>query len=162
MSKADKTPQSSRIVAARIVINQDGSVEYEGDSAAIAEAIEVDVRGRAREERRRKAWGKIGVESITRLAKLFPSLREAPGVDPWDALTLLRWSLAASHGEALAVKFVLSVWNSSTDWEKVAREEKLIKPDERFSRFDLFEAMSVWDQEHVSAALAWIELPFFP
>ena len=93
---------------------------------------------------------------MTRLATLFPSLRAAPGVSPWNANEFLRWATSGvlSHGEVLAAKFVLGVWNSSTDWEDTAREMKLIKPDQTFSRFDLFEAMNVWDQEHVNAALA--------
>ena len=164
MSEADKTRPSSRIVTARVVLNQDGSVEYEGDSAAIAAAIEARVRASAREERRGKAWGKIGPESMTRLATSFPTLRSAPGVSPWDSNEFLAYAVSGvlCHGEVLAAKFVLGVWNCSADWEKLAQEKKLIKPGEHFSRFDLFEAMNVWDQEHIAAALAWIELPFFP
>lgn len=164
MNENSKPPQNSRVVSARITIGADGSINYEGDPAAIAEAIEADVRGRAREQRRGKAWGNIGAESMTRLAALFPSLRAAPGVSPWNANEFLRWATSGvlSHGEVLAAKFVLGVWNSSTDWEDTAREMKLIKPDQKFSRFDLFEAMNVWDQAHINAALAWIELPFSP
>jgi hypothetical protein len=162
MSGSDKQPRPAR--TARIIINHDGSVEYEGDPAVIAVAIVVDVRGRARAARRRKAWGRIGVESMARLVALFPSLREAPGVNPWNTDEFLPWAVSGvlSHGEVLAAKFVLAVWNPTTDWEKAAQEKKLLEDGQHFARFDLFEAMSVWDQEHVDAALAWIELPFFP
>ena len=161
MSEADK---ARSIVSARVIINKDGSAEYEGDPAAVAGAVEAVVRARAREERRGKTWGQIGPESMTRLASSFPTLRSAPGVSPWDADKFLTYAVSGvlCHGEVLAAKFVLGVWNYSADWEKVAREKKLIKPDEQFSRFDLFEATNVWDQEHINAALAWIELPFFP
>ncbi len=131
------------------VFNPDPVIRF---SSRLDDTIK-DVRERG--ERRRERWGVIGIESMTRLACSFPSLRSAAGVEPWDPLALLRWSLPASHGEACAAKFVLSVWNSSTNNE-------LIEPDRKFSRFDLFEAMNVWDQEHINAALAWIELPFSP
>ena len=162
MNESDKTRRSSGI--ARVIINKDGSVEYEGDPAAIAEALEANVNGRARAARRGKTWGHIGPESMARLTSLFPSLREAPGANPWNVDQFLPWATSGvlSHGEVLAAKFVLSVWNPSTNWEKAAQEQQLLEAGETFSRFDLFEAMNVWDQEHIGAALAWIELPFFP
>lgn len=102
--------------------------------------------------------------SILGLAVLFPSLRRAPGMRPWNVDKFLHWAASGvlSHGEVLAAKFVLAVWNPSTDWEGIAREKGLLEDDEHFTRFDLFEAMNVWDQEHRSAALTWIERPFFP
>ena len=102
--------------------------------------------------------------SILWIAMLFPSLRLAPGLRPWNVDEFLRWATSGvlSHGEVLAAKFVLAVWNPSTDWEGFAREEEILEDDEHFARFDLFEAMKVWDPEHRDAALKWIERPFFP
>lgn len=164
MNDDDEPTPRSRIVTARIVTNEHGETEYAGHPDAIAEAKEATSRAWAREERRRELWGEIGPGAMTRLARLFPSLRYADGIEPWDSLTLLRWGLSGkSHGEALAAKFVLSVWNSTTDWEEIARDHEIItEPDRHFSRFDIYEAMGVWDHEHVTAMLAWLQLPFWP
>lgn len=101
-------------------------------------------------------------ERISVLAESFPSLRGKPGVSPWDSLALLRWAMVASHGECLAVKFVLSVWNPSTDWEDTAIANKIMKKGCSFSRFNLFDAMHSWDAAHIAAMAAWINRPFFP
>lgn len=161
----DVRPEDGRITTVRIIPKGDGSVEYEGDDiSAIAEAVEAFTHARSQHERRAVAWGKIGSESMTRLAKSFPSLRHAPGVEPWNVDKFLPWATSGvlSHGEVLAAKFVLSVWNPGTDWEDVAREGGLLDEGQRFRRFDLFEAMNVWDSAHVRAALTWLESPFFP
>lgn len=81
---------------------------------------------------------------------------------PWNALELLQWARVASHGEVLAVKFVLGVWNPWTNWEKIAHEHRLLREGTSFSRFDLFEAMNCWDDAHIAAMAAWIRKPFFP
>jgi len=99
---------------------------------------------------------------ISQLAQTFPCLRGKPGVAPWDVMKLLRWAMVASHGEALAVKFVLSVWNPSTDWEEFAIEQKIMKKGCSFSRFNLSEAMHCWDSANIAALAAWINRPFFP
>lgn len=67
-----------------------------------------------------------------------------------------------SHGEALAGRFVLSVWNSTTDWNEVAHEDGILEEGETLRRFDLFEAWGVWDEPHREAALAWLRDPFWP
>lgn len=153
-----------RVTAVRIIPDANGEVKFEGDAAGIAEAIEAYARGCAQSKRRRAMWGDGGQQSMTRLAKLFPSLRQAPGVEPWNVDELLRWAASGvlSHGEVLAAKFVLSVWNPGTDWEEIAREDGLLEDGQRFRRFDLFEAMNVWDSEHIRVTLTWIESPFFP
>lgn len=97
---------------------------------------------------------------IAQLALTFPCLHNAPGVMPFDAIKLLKWaSTVASHGERIAARFLLSVWNSSTDWGDVARERGF---GSDFKRFDLFEAMHCFDAEHLAAMQAWIKRPFFP
>lgn len=160
---ADSDEPRSRIRVTRIVTDADGHATYEGDADGIAQAREARTRAIAREERKQDVWGPIGPGAMTRLARRFPGLRDALGVEPWDSMDLLRWALGGrSHGEILAAKFVLGVWNGSTDWEELAREEGLLAKDGRFTRFDVFEAMSVWDDTHVEAMVSWLQLPFFP
>lgn len=98
---------------------------------------------------------------ISQLAQSFPSLRGKPGVEPWDVMALLRWTMVASHGEVLAAKFVLGVWNPATDWGTIAVENKIMKKGGAFTRFDIFEAMNVWDDAHIAAMAAWVNRPFF-
>lgn len=104
----------------------DGSIEFDSDvPLEVREQIiseRLDAIGY--EKKRRALWGEFGAESMTRLAKLFPSLREAPGVDPWNAIKLLDWlsSGAATSGNTAAGLFVLGVWNDQ-DWIEVAHEQ---------------------------------------
>lgn len=83
---------------------------------------------------------------IIDLAKTFQSLADLDAVTNWDALALDRWSLTASHGEKLAVQFVLAVWNQWDEWQ--------------CGRFDVIEAYGVWDAEHWAAFKTWAESPF--
>jgi hypothetical protein len=68
----------------------------------------------------------------------------------------------ASHGERLAAQFLLGVWNPSTDWSKVARANGLRGGKASYGRFDLIEAVGVWDTAHLEAAMAWVKRPFWP
>ncbi len=87
---------------------------------------------------------------MTALALSFPTLRYADGVAPWEPLHFGRWlrSGAPGHGAKCAGRFLLSVWNPSTRW--------------RSGRFDLHEALCVWDREHHAAFLAWVRSPWWP
>jgi len=85
-------------------------------------------------------------ERITALAQTFHSIADLDAVSNWDALALDRWALTASHGEKLAVQFVLAVWNQWDEWQ--------------CGRFDVFEAYGVWDAEHWAAFKAWATDPF--
>lgn len=84
---------------------------------------------------------------IMRLAKSFPSLREAPGVQPWQPQVVARWTHGPipSLGGIFAARFLLS-W-----WGYVA-----IEP------FDLHAALSVWDDEHRQAFQNWVMAPWWP
>ncbi len=64
--------------------------------------------------KRRELWGDIGPGAMTRLAKMFPTLREADGVEPWDAMRLLEWLCgpAPGTGARWAGLFVLGVARS--------------------------------------------------
>jgi hypothetical protein len=49
-------------------------------------------------------------QKMTAFARTFPSIRNAAGVEPWDALKLDAWvSGPSSHGERVTVQFVLAV-----------------------------------------------------
>lgn len=91
---------------------------------------------------------------MTALGKLFPTLQDAPGVDPWDVDALVAWlnGPAPGAGASAAGRFLLGVWNSRIDWTELG----LAAP----GRFDLFEALSVWDREHVAAFMEWVDAPF--
>jgi hypothetical protein len=110
----------------RYLANADGSIDFDDDvpPEVRAEIIEQHERAIDYEGKRRELWGEIGPGAMTRLAKLFPSLREAPGVAPWDSLKLLDWltSGAATSGNTAAGLFVLGVWND-LDWIEVAHKE---------------------------------------
>ncbi len=83
------------------------------------------------------------------LARGFPSTRGAPGIDPWHPGELNRWATGpASHGERHAARFLLSVWDPSIEWEA--------------GRFDVMEALRVWDMPHRAAFLRWAAEPWWP
>lgn len=83
-------------------------------------------------------------------ARTFPSTAKADGVRLWDAHTLDRWAAETpvSHGELLTAQFLLSVWDSATAW--------------RCGRFELMDALHVWDHRHRAAFLAWASHPWWP
>lgn len=97
------------------------------------------------------------------LLESFPSRKRAAGAQPWDAQKFLEWlcSNGLSHGELLAARFVLGVWNSQADWEHEARLRRLPEPTAS-KRFDLLEAAGGWDRAHLDAVQAWLEAPFWP
>jgi hypothetical protein len=97
-------------------------------------------------------WHRSGLtmrERMTALALAFPELerRARAAVEPFDAKLLKRWtrSGAPGHGGMCAALFVLSVWN----------------PYEN-KKFDLHEALGVWDNEHRRAFVAWCMDPWWP
>lgn len=99
---------------------------------------------------------------------------------------------APGEGALQAGVFCLSVWSSRTQWgdealsagyikspAKVsAAEERKLSPDDRAMRkdeqfwferrtaqlnhFNVIDAWSTWDHEHQTAALSWLEVPFWP
>lgn len=123
----DEDEKHGQVVVQRVVIQDGRVVDADSPEAAAAVAEQLQ-RGQAREDRRRDVWGTDGAEQIVRLARSFPSLRNADGLEPWDAVAFLGWALgpACTSGSWHAAMFVLSVWNSTTDWAQVAREEGLV------------------------------------
>ncbi len=55
---------------------------------------------------------------MTAFARRFPSLRSAPGVDPWQPGDLDEWAAGpASHGEQHTARFLLAVWDQDAEWK---------------------------------------------
>ncbi len=86
---------------------------------------------------------------MTAFALTFHSMHYASGVEPWDAVELETWASGPrSHGERVTAQFLLNVWDPSTEW--------------RCGRFDLMEALRIWDAEHHKAFLRWVTDPWWP
>lgn len=73
-----------------------------------------------------EAWPANRHQAMSMLVRLFPTLRTAAGVSPWNASEFVRWAALHGHcsGSAHAVRFVLSVWNASADWREILKEAK--------------------------------------
>jgi hypothetical protein len=86
---------------------------------------------------------------IQQLAAALPTLTGAAGVSPWNLTEFDAWACgpAPGHGARFAAQFVLAVWNNDVDW--------------RCGRFDVVEALSVWDDAHRSVFLAWALAPWW-
>ncbi|QEH39319.1 hypothetical protein OJF2_79340 (plasmid) [Aquisphaera giovannonii] len=83
------------------------------------------------------------------LARTFPSMKYALGVEPWNALQLETWAKGPhSHGQVVTARFLLAVWDPHRAWE--------------LERFELMEALRVWDDAHRGAFLAWASEPWWP
>jgi hypothetical protein len=89
----------------------------------------------------------------------FPSMAKAR-VQDWSGAYITRREgegglldlyLGASSGEKRAIEFCLNVWNQDTDWTAFG-----------YRPFNVAYALSVWDDKHRAAFLAWAEDPFFP
>ena len=88
-------------------------------------------------------------ERMTKLARSFPCLRGARGVDPFEPEELNRWAVGgASHGERVTASFLLAIWDSSTEWET--------------GRFDVMEALRVWPPSHREPFLRWAADSWWP
>jgi len=69
-------------------------------------------------QRERERWGNPGAQRMTQLARLFPCLDQADGIEPWDPEALIRWAaagLTSTTGMLHAVRFVLQVWSPSAN-----------------------------------------------
>ena len=85
---------------------------------------------------------------MTALAALFPSLRDAPGLSPWDPRRLDAWATVAPNEAARhAARFVLGVFDDCEPWA--------------CGRFDVLRAVRAWDDEHRRAFAGWAILPWF-
>lgn len=104
-------------------VKADGSIEFhEGVSEEDkAEVLAQRAASLEYQARRRTLWGEIGPGSMTRLARMFPTLREADGVDPWSSTRFLAWLCGPAPGSGAywAGLFILGVWND-LDWREEA------------------------------------------
>lgn len=71
-----------------------------------------------------------------------------PGADPWDALKLDKSYQGASHGEKCTISFLLNVWSPGDDWS--------------CGKFDLMDAIGVWDEDQLAAFRIWVNKPWWP
>lgn len=129
-----------------------GSVITGPDEASVKEFIaSMDAS-----EAKRRRWPDDGRAAMTALARLFPSLRGVPGADPWDVDHLIAWcnSGAPTSGSGWAARFLLGVWNPSTDWT----QNGVPSP----GRFDLLAAWDCLDEKHRAAIIDWLDAPFWP
>jgi hypothetical protein len=131
-------------------------------AAARAQAHASIRRAEEQAKLNRERWGEPGPAAMTRLARSFPSLRDAFGVEPWDALAFIRWSDGPqlTTGMAHAIRFVLQVWNPSTDWRETAAANGI--DGSHLGPFNVVSALASWDYAHCDAFLAWCEAPFLP
>lgn len=87
---------------------------------------------------------------IISLALTFPTLRDAPGVNPWDPDRLAAWAKsAASSGGRHAAAFVLGIYARAL-------------PSALGVPFDFHRAVETWDAEHLAAFQAWAADPWWP
>jgi hypothetical protein len=85
---------------------------------------------------------------MTALARSFPSMHNAPGIEPWRPPDLDRWAAGpASSGERVTARFLLAVWDPSAPWD--------------CGPFDAMEALAVWDLKHRDAFLEWASDPWW-
>ena len=88
--------------------------------------------------------------SMEKLALTFPGLREASGLDPWDAYKFDLWADGAQvpHSARYAAQFILMIWNPEREWDT--------------GGFEAIEALRCWDAEHRCAFLQWAAEPWWP
>jgi hypothetical protein len=100
---------------------------------------------------------------MAELARSFPELHKAP-IDPFVPEELDRWACsgAPGHGGSCAARFVLSVWSGGTGALDVGKKRGDRVWAWKARRFDLHEALGVWDHAHRSAFIAWARAPWWP
>jgi hypothetical protein len=134
------------------------SMDYKGgritgpDEASVREWAE----NMKLQEEKAARWPQDSRQAMTALAKLFPSMVGVPGTDPWNVDELVAWcnSGAPTSGSGWAARFLLTVWNPSTNWNEHGLPGA--------GKFDLMEAWSVFDDRHRAAVMKWLDAPFWP
>lgn len=116
-------------------------------TATIEQRQATEQRWEAEERAAKLRWWKF-IESFPTLAKWASVSRSANQV--WDAQRFDKWAAGPSpgHGTLEAARFVLSVWNPCTEW--------------KCGRFNLHDALWVWDAQHKAAFRHWCDDPFWP
>jgi hypothetical protein len=147
----------------------DASEREELRQLAIAQLAEACREGREQRRRRLDMWphtptGDLDPRAaMTRLASLFPTLRDAAGVKPWDVEAFVAWTCgpAPGGGAREAARFVLQVWNFDEDWTAYAQGLG-IECGSALIPFNVVRAMNRWDRDHAEAMLEWLRAPFYP
>jgi hypothetical protein len=103
-------------------------------------------------------WPEESALAMAELAKLFPSLRDAPGTDPWSVEQLIGWlnTDAPKTGSRSAGMFLLGVWDPIANWWFHGLKRS------HAGRFDFFRAIGAWDEKHMQAFQEWLANPFWP
>ena len=101
------------------------------------------------------------IERLEHLARSFSALKSAPTelFHPWDAVRFAGHYRCGSGGEKDAALFVLSVWNPTTDWGKLARLARDRSPTGGL--FDVHRALGNWDIANRAAFLEWARDPWW-
>ncbi len=83
------------------------------------------------------------MQRMEELAMSFPSLVDKPGVKPWDAFALDAWASGPvlSHEALMSARLLLMIWDPYTEWT--------------CGRFELLDALALWDAAHRAAFLRW-------
>ncbi len=95
---------------------------------------------------------------MTELALSFPSMKDAPGLRPWNPHALDRWifSGVGTSGNRHVVAFLLAVWSGKNEPD-VWRIHRSLGHG-----FDVVAASSVFDAKHRAALLKWCADPWYP
>jgi len=118
-------------------------------------------------------WGEGNASRMTKLARSFPTLEDADGVEPWNPEVLIAWACDSGIDEdgTHALRFVLQVWRPTHDWRTEAASVLLQRGhslrnahgiSSAFMPFNIVSALASWDYLHQAAFLAWVGVPFFP
>lgn len=118
-------------------------------SPLIAGLILEQVESAKHEKERLAIWGPIMIV----LARMFPMLANAPGIDPWEPRKLDTWAKTAwDEAGQHAARFCLMVWNSGAKWKS--------------GKFDMHAAWTKWDNTTRladplrAAAITWAKEEF--
>lgn len=115
---------------------EDGDVLVGTDPEILKEAAQQINAQRRRERETERFFPGTDQQKIAALCQKFPTLNQDVafrGIDPWNVDKFLLWAVGGAHcsGEVYAIRFVLSVWNPSTNWiELLERELDRERPED--------------------------------
>jgi hypothetical protein len=111
---------------------------------------------------------------MTQLARSFPTLDKADGIEPWDPEKLDVWACGRtpSHAGLHAARFVLAVWSGhmgraqKTTYKVKNVESNMahfhIETPWHCGPFDAVDALGTWDARHRASFVAWASEPWWP
>jgi hypothetical protein len=91
---------------------------------------------------------------MSAFAETFPTLRNRPGVRPWDPILLAKQlkSAGVTNASYHAIMFVLGVWSTTFGTRDV---------DLCTTPFNIHAALQSWDDLHMKAFQAWVRDPWW-